>query len=160
MKGKGRFWFPFLLALLFLTAAANDAQAEEWPAVEPNRYEKQQTELRTDYIREQSLLNEKKELPKEQLPLTFQRPASSALERTKAQLFLSPERETNTIATKAEKLKLFSSAKEMAASSRLPLDEEEETDSSSLLWLFGVLVFGLITAIFVIIVPRIKQFVR
>uniref|UniRef100_UPI000A7B0432 type VII secretion protein EssA n=1 Tax=Geobacillus sp. FSL W8-0026 TaxID=2954597 RepID=UPI000A7B0432 len=135
-------------------------EAEEWPAVEPNRYEKQQIELRTDYIREQSLLNEKKELPKEQLPLTFQRPAPSAFERTKAQLFLSPEWETNTIATKAEKLKLFSSAKELTSSSRPALNEEEAADSSSLLWLFGVLVFGLITAIFVIIVPRMKQFVR
>ena len=160
MKDKGRFSFPFLLVLLLLMTVAKEVKADEGPSVEPNQYERNPVELRTDYIREQSLLNGKKELPKEQLTLTFQRSTPSVLERTKAQLFLSSERNTNTITTKAEKLKLFSSAKEITTSSHPASNEEEATNSSHLLWVFGILIFALLAAMFAIVVPRMKQFVR
>jgi type VII secretion protein EssA len=162
MKGRGRlvmFFFLFLFPLFLLTRVTVYAKTDEWPEIEPNQYQRQNIELRTDYLHEESLLNEKRDLPEVQTSLTFQRPTSSFFEQTKAQLFLSGEKETNTIAAKAEKLGLFSSVEEQTVPSRQPLDEAEQTSSSFLPWLFGFFIFGFLIVIFTVIVPRMKKFV-
>jgi type VII secretion protein EssA len=162
MKRKGRlvmFFFPFLCSVLAAMGVTVYAETDKWPEIEPNQYQRQDIELRTDYIYEESLLDEKRDLPEVQTSLTFQRPTSSFFEQTKAKLFLSGEKETNTIAAKAEKLGLFSSVEEQSVPSRQPMDEAERTSSSFLPWLFGFFILGFLIVIFTVIVPRMKKFV-
>ena len=162
MKGRGRlvmFFFPFLCSILAAMGGTVYAETDKWPEIEPNQYQRQDIELRMDYIHEESLLDEKRDLPEVQTSLTFQRPTSSFFEQTKAQLFLSGEKETNTIAAKAEKLGLFSSVEEQTVPSHQPLDEAEQTSSSFLPWLFGFFIFGFLIVIFTVIVPRMKKFI-
>ncbi|NUK29687.1 type VII secretion protein EssA [Parageobacillus sp. VR-IP] len=162
MKGRGRlvmFFFPFLCFVLAAMGGTVYAETDKWPEIEPNQYQRQNIELRMDYIHEESLLDEKRDLPEVQTSLTFQRPTSSFFEQTKAQLFLSGEKETNTIAAKAEKLELFSSIEEQTVPSHQPLDEAEQTSSSFLPWLFGFFIFGFLIVLFTVIVPRMKKFV-
>jgi type VII secretion protein EssA len=162
MKGKRRlvlFFFFFLFPLFLLTRVTVYAETDKWPEIEPNQYQRQDIELRTDYLHEESLLDEKRDLPEVQTSLTFQRPSSSFFEQTKAQLFLSGEKETNTIAAKAEKLRLFSDTPTQSVSSHQPLDEAEQTSPSFLPWLFGFFIFGFLIVIFTVIVPRMKKFV-
>jgi type VII secretion protein EssA len=162
MKRKGRlvmFFFLFLCSVLAAMGVAVYAETDEWPEIEPNQYQRQDIELRTDYIHEESLLDEKGDLPEVQTSLTFQRPTSSFFEQTKAKLFLSGEKETNTITAKAEKLGLFSSVEEQSVPSRQPMDEAERTSSSFLPWLFGFFTLGFLIVLFTVIVPRMKKFV-
>jgi type VII secretion protein EssA len=162
MKGKRRlvmFFFPFLFLLFLLTRVTVYAEADEWSEIEPNQYQRQDIELRTDYLHEESLLDEKRDLPEVQTSLTFQRPTSSFFEQTKAQLFLSGEKETNTVAAQAEKLRLFSYIPTQSVPSRQPMDEAERTPSSFLPWLFGFFILGFLIVIFTVIVPRMKKFV-
>ncbi|OQP00246.1 type VII secretion protein EssA [Geobacillus sp. 44B] len=162
MKGRGRlvmFFFPFLCSVLAAMGGTVYAETDKWPEIEPNQYQRQDIELRMDYIHEESLLDEKRDLPEVQTSLTFQRPTFSFFEQTKAQLFLSGEKETNTIAAKAEKLGLFSSVEEQMVPSHQPLDEAEQTSSSFLPWLFGFFIFGFLIVLFTVIVPRMKKFV-
>ncbi|GAJ40636.1 type VII secretion protein EssA [Saccharococcus caldoxylosilyticus] len=162
MKGRGRlvmFFFPFLCSVLAAMGGTVYAETDKWPEIEPNQYQRQDIELRMDYIHEESLLDEKRDLPEVQTSLTFQRPTSSFFEQTKAQLFLSGEKETNTIAVKAEKLGLFSAVEEQTVPSHRPLDEAEQTSSSFLPWLFGFFIFGFLIVLFTVIVPRMKKFV-
>ncbi|MBA2875700.1 type VII secretion protein EssA [Thermaerobacillus caldiproteolyticus] len=162
MKGRGRlvmFFFLFLCSVLATMGVTVYAESDEWPEIEPNQYQRQDIELRTDYLHEESLLDEKGDLPETQTSLTFQGPASSFFEQTKAQLFLSEEKETNTIAAKAEKLGLFSFVEEQSIPSRQPMDEAERTSSSFLPWLFGFFILGFLIVIFTVIVPRMKKFV-
>ncbi|MBA2871426.1 type VII secretion protein EssA [Anoxybacillus calidus] len=162
MKGKGRlvmFLFLFLCSVLAAMGVTVYAETDEWLEIEPNQYKQQEIDLRTDYIHEESLLDEKRDLPEVQTSLTFQRSTSSFVGQTKAQLFLSREKGTNTIAAKAEKLGLFSSIEEQSVPSRQPLDETERTSSSFLPWVFGFFIFGFLIVIFTVIVPRMKKFV-
>lgn len=162
MKGRRRLMMFCLSFLSFVLAAMGVtvyAEADEWPEIEPNQYQRQDIELRTDYLHEKSLLDEKGDLPETQTSLTFQRPVSSFFEQTKAQLFLSGEKETNTIAAKAEKLRLFANTSTQSVPSRQPLDETEQISSSFLPWLFGFFIFGFLVVIFTVIVPRMKKFV-
>jgi type VII secretion protein EssA len=162
MKGKGRlvmFFFPFLCFVFAAMGGTVYAETDEWPEIEPNQYQRQDIELRTDYIHEESLLDEKRDLPEVQTSLTFQRPTSSFFEQTKARLFLSGEKDTNTIAAKAEKLRLFSDAPTQSVPSHQPLDEAERPSSSFLPWLFGFFILGFLIVIFTVIVPRMKKFV-
>jgi type VII secretion protein EssA len=162
MKVKGRltmFFIPFLCSVFAAMGVTVYAETGEWPKIEPNQYNRQEIELRTDYIHEESLLDEKRDLPEVQTSLTFQRPTSSFFEQTKAQLFLSGEKETNTITAKAKKLGLFSSDDKQIVPSRQPLDETERTSSSFLPWVFGFFILGFLIVIFTVIVPRMKKFV-
>jgi type VII secretion protein EssA len=162
MKRKGRlvmFFFPFLCSVFAAMGVTVYAETDKWPEIEPNQYQRQDIELRTDYLHEESLLDEKGDLPEVQTSLTFQRPTSSFFERTKAKLFLSGEKETNTITAKAEKLGLFSSVEEQSVPSRQLSDETEQTSSSFLPWLFGFFILGFLIVIFTVIVPRMKKFV-
>ncbi|QPA30600.1 type VII secretion protein EssA [Thermaerobacillus caldiproteolyticus] len=162
MKGKGRlvmFFFLFFCSVLVAMGVTVYAKTDEWPEIEPNQYQRQDIKLRTDYLHEESLLDEKGDLPEVQTSLTFQRPTSSFFKQTKAQLFLSGEKETNTIAAKAEKLRLFSYNPTQSVPSRQQWDETERTSSSFLPWLFGFFSLGFLIVIFTVIVPRMKKFV-
>lgn len=102
-----------LLIMLLLPAAFTFAErpAGATPGfnnLAPNTYEKKEFNDNTDYLHEESLYENKKQIPEEQQDLTFTKKNYDPLKKVKEQLFTDSERINNTITAKANQLGLFS----------------------------------------------------
>nr|WP_187444397.1 type VII secretion protein EssA [Rossellomorea vietnamensis] len=101
----------------------------------PNDYKENKFKKNNDLIHDQSLKNQKIEIPEEQKKLQFEGAPSNALGELKQNIFQGEEKGTNTIKAKAEGLKLFSQSDRAA---KLGAMEEAEQGSSSLSILIAV----------------------
>jgi type VII secretion protein EssA len=117
----------------------------------PNEYQQNEFKSNTNLLKDNSLLNQRTNIPEEQKGITFEKDNISKDEELKKELFLSDATDQNTVKAKAEELQLFSS-EEVTTSNQI----EEDTPSSSnlslsiLIWaLVGISILLLIVVLFV-----------
>lgn len=136
-----------LLMNFNLISFANEDETE----VEPNVYEKQDVQVKSN---DGDSLIEKRELPKEQKELTFDKNKATESEQLVDQLFESTIIETNTITSKADKMELFSDVDQEL---KQDTDKELDSKSSNLLKILMILIVIVIIGLLLIIVPRLQQ---
>ncbi|WP_179151941.1 type VII secretion protein EssA [Oceanobacillus senegalensis] len=139
------------LIILFLVLPPIHAE-ESNKKVEPNIYEENRIELNRNFQEE---VSEKQPLPEEQKNLTFEKKNKSPSDQLEEKLFLSTKEETNTIATKAEQLQLFSHEEKQVE--RMTENNQSSSDFSGVMIMLFAIVLIVIAAMFFLIIPRLKQ---
>ncbi|MGM7723468.1 type VII secretion protein EssA [Metabacillus sp. Hm71] len=145
------------LLLLIITGyhllAANPVHADSAKIDElvPNDYQENQFKKNNELLHDESLTNQRTNIPEEVKDLTFEREKQSQDDIMKSTLFLSETSDNNTIKAKALEMQLFTNVEDKA----LNLAEEDEPSSSNLsltifIWtLVGVCSLLLIVVLFV-----------
>lgn len=122
--------------------------------VEPNQYKEKEVKIKTNHFHEKQLLEQKQTLPEEQKVLTFTRKQTEFYNDVKNVVFLSQDKENNTVIAKSTQMKLFSN-NEQSYSKRM---EAEKTNS---IWDVSLILIVLITlavlCMFVFIIPRLAK---
>ena len=143
-----------LLIILVLFTDADSARAESnIDDLTPNTYEKKEFKENTDYLHEKSLYENKKSIPKEVQELTFKKNKANPLEKVKAQLFTDMNIETNTIASRALQLKLFTDENVKRYDHEDKMQQTEKQKSKIMILYIGLLIIGLLILL-VILIPK------
>jgi len=118
--------------------------------VEPNVYEKREIEIKK---KRRDQLVEKKQLPAEQISLTFTTDKLTESEKLTEVLFQSKVIETNTITSKADKMNLFSEG-----TIHLKKDKGEiEEEKTNLLKIVMIIILAGIVALLFVMIPRLQK---
>lgn len=141
-----------LLAIRVLFTDADSARADSGiDDLTPNTYEKKDFKENTDYLHDKSLYENKKSIPKEVQDLTFKKKNSNPLEKVKAQLFTDTNKETNTIASKALLLNLFTDDNVKRYDHEDKMEQTAKQKSRILILYIGLLIIGLLILLFILI---------
>ncbi|MBM7649220.1 type VII secretion protein EssA [Bacillus ectoiniformans] len=150
-------WFLSVYCLFFFIFGASPVYSEENTPVQPNVYEDNEIDIDTNHFHEEERLKQKSTLTEEQKALTFERKPNDKFKAVENDLF-SEQQDANLIASKTERLKLFS--KQQAAKSDLSSQPEEEESETHSFWLIGLLLLAaavLGSYLFFYLIPKIQQ---
>ena len=144
-----------LLAIRVLFTDADSARADSGiDDLTPNTYEKKDFKGNTDYLHDKSLYeNRENGSSKEVQDLTFKKNNSNPLEKVKAQLFTDTNKETNTIASKALLLNLFTDDNVKSYDHEDTMEQTAKQKSRILILYIGLLIIGLLILL-VILIPK------
>jgi type VII secretion protein EssA len=144
---------------IFVSLLLNGNHTAATPNIEnvtPNTYEKEAFKENTDFLHEKSLYENKEEIPEEQKTLTFKKTDYDPLKELQKQLFSGNTENNNTIAVKAEQLKLFTDVSE----DDLYLEADSGSTAKQNTKLMIVYVCLLVVAIVVMLIFLIPRMVR
>ncbi|MGM0875216.1 MAG: type VII secretion protein EssA [Bacillota bacterium] len=155
MQRKQAHLVSFLLLIMtgyhLLISGVVHADTTNIDELVPNDYQENQFKTNKELLHDESLTNQRSNIPDEVKDLTFERDKKSQDKEMKAGLFLSETSDQNTIKAKAVEMKLFTAVE----SSSLNLAEEDTPSSSNLsltilIWsLVGICSLLLIVVLFV-----------
>ncbi|MDG5471924.1 type VII secretion protein EssA [Jeotgalibacillus sp. ET6] len=148
MKRPKRIMFYSLLLFSLWTAAEPERASASM--VQPNQYEEKEINVDTNYFHEQSMRQQRESLSEEVLELTFDGEKTTNFDELRAGLFLSPAKETNTIASRAREMELFS---EQAGSSPRYVENapEEGSGINFMIIILGGIIMGAILLMVVLL---------
>src|SRR5690625_30662 len=139
------------LILAFTPVVSYANPNEEKEVLEPNIYEKREINIRS---KNRDNLIERKELPEEQMNLTFQNDTLTESEIILDELFQSAKVETNTITSKAAQMELFSLAEEEVSESK---EDELIIEGPNILMIIMIIGVIVIVAMLFMIIPKLQH---
>ncbi|KIL49082.1 type VII secretion protein EssA [Jeotgalibacillus campisalis] len=147
MKRPSIALFFSLLIFSFWNAAELTERASA-SIVQPNEYEEKEINVDTNYLQDPSNRMQKESLSEEVLKLTFDGKKTTNFDELKAGLFLSPAKETNTIASRAQEMELFS--EETSPGLPYTVDSQEPGINYMIMIIGGIILGSILLMIFLL----------
>ena len=120
------------------------------------RYEENEFEDNKEYLHEQSLFENKEQIPEEQKELTFTKKNDDPVKRISEQLFAGDSKMNHPVTVKAEQLGLFSNSEKGSLYHEDYSEKPMKQNNQLMILYIGLVIIGMVIML-VFLIPKMAQ---
>ena len=156
MKLKSLLKILFLLPAIFMIFDKAAGATPNFNQLVPNSYEENEFEDNKEYLHEQSLFENKEQIPEEQKELTFTKKNDDPVKRISEQLFAGDSKMNHPVTVKAEQLGLFSNLEKESLYQKDYSEKPMKQNNQLMILYIGLVIIGMVIML-VFLIPKMAQ---